>query len=102
MDGGLRDRLGNVRVKVNGGGVASRHSYFPHGHERVATANDAFKFTTYFRDAKTGFDYADQRYYANQWGRFLTGGPYEASGGASEPGSWNRFGECGGRSGELQ
>ena len=93
VDGGLRDRLGNVRARLASGiGVASRHSYFPYGQERVATANDAFKFTTYFRDAKTGFDYADQRYYANQWGRFLTGDPYEASGGASEPGSWNRFG----------
>jgi RHS repeat-associated protein len=37
-------------------------------------------------------NYADQRYYAgNMSGRFLTADPYEASGGAAEPGSWNRY-----------
>jgi hypothetical protein len=41
-------------------------------------------------------DYADQRYYASRFGRFRTSDPYEASGGASEPGSWNRYPYVGG------
>ena len=38
-----------------------------------------------------GLDYADQRYYGSGVGRFLTSDPYQASGGASQPGSWNRY-----------
>lgn len=34
---------------------------------------------------------ADQRYYSSQYGRFMTPDPYRASGGASDPQSWNRY-----------
>ena len=43
-----------------------------------------------------GLDYADQRWHAPGAGRFLTADPYQASGGAAEPGSWNRYGYVGG------
>ena len=33
----------------------------------------------------------DQRYYASTYGRFNTADPYQASGGPSDPGSWNRY-----------
>ena len=33
----------------------------------------------------------DQRYYASTYGRFNTADPYGASGGPSDPGSWNRY-----------
>jgi hypothetical protein len=36
-------------------------------------------------------DYANQRYYSNQFGRFMTPDPYKASAGPRDPGSWNRF-----------
>jgi uncharacterized protein RhaS with RHS repeats len=36
-------------------------------------------------------DYADQRYYANNFGRFMSPDPYKASGGTKSPGSWNRY-----------
>ena len=49
------------------------------------------KFATYTRDAATGLDYADQRYYASQFGRFMSADPYMASGGPGDPGSWNRY-----------
>jgi len=78
-----RDRLGSER----GGG----QRYYPYGDEITSTANDAEKFGTYFRDSFTTLDYADQRYYANAYGRFNTADPYHASAGPSDPGTWNRY-----------
>lgn len=90
-----RDRLGSV-VALGGDYTAStvsRRDYFPYGEEiGTASSGNAEKFGTYHRDATTGLDYADQRYYAGTMGgRFLTADPYEASGGPSDPGSWNRY-----------
>jgi RHS repeat-associated protein len=53
--------------------------------------NDSLKFATYTRDAATGLDYADQRYYASNFGRMMSPDPYEASIGSEDPGSWNRY-----------
>jgi RHS repeat-associated protein len=36
-------------------------------------------------------EYADQRYYASNFGRFMTADRYVASGGTSDPKSWNRY-----------
>jgi len=36
--------------------------YAPYGDERTSTADGREKWGTYFRDAGTGNDYADQRY----------------------------------------
>ncbi len=80
----VTDRLGSV---VSRGGAAV--DYFPYGEEKTVTANPAEKFGTYLRDA-TGLDYANQRYFASATGRFLSSDPYQASGGAGDPGSWNR------------
>ena len=55
------------------------------------TADEREKFATYTRDAYTGLDYADQRYYASTYGRFNTADPYQASGGPGDPSSWNRY-----------
>ena len=49
------------------------------------------KFGTYMQDSFTGLDYADQRFYASSYGRFNTADPYQASAGAGDPGSWNRY-----------
>ena len=65
--------------------------FYPYGDEITSTSNDRSKFATYNRDSFTGFDYADQRYYASTYGRFNTADPYGASGGPSDPGSWNRY-----------
>jgi RHS repeat-associated protein len=62
-----------------------------YGDEITSTANDREKFATYTRDSYTGLDYADQRYFASTYGRFNTADPYQASGGPSEPSSWNRY-----------
>jgi RHS repeat-associated protein len=74
--------------KTSGG--TERNYYYPWGEERTATANEREKFGTYFRDGN-GIDYADQRYYQSQYGRFMTADPYKASAGAASPGSWNRY-----------
>ena len=81
----VTDRLGSV---VSRNGAAA--DYFPYGEEKIASANPAEKFGTYLRDA-TGLDYANQRYFGSAHGRFLSSDPYRASGGTSDPGSWNRF-----------
>jgi RHS repeat-associated protein len=84
----FEDRLGSVG------------KYLPYGEAKPGAsgnpAGDNEKFATYTRDAGTGLDYADQRWHVAGAGRFLTADPYQASGGASDPGSWNRFGYVGG------
>ncbi|MBE7545138.1 MAG: RHS repeat-associated core domain-containing protein, partial [Solibacteraceae bacterium] len=54
------------------------------------------KFATYTRDSLSGLDYALNRYYKPEWGRFTSPDPYQASGGPAEPGSWNRYTYVGG------
>ncbi len=73
--------------------LESNGRYFPYGEERnyPALPNDQVKFATYTRDNATGLDYADQRYCSASLGRFMTPDPYMASGGRSDPQSWNRY-----------
>ena len=77
----VQDRLGSVG------------KYYPYGEERNAPplANDQVKFATYTRDAATGNDYADQRYYSSALGRFLNADPSWGSVSYSNPQSWNRY-----------
>jgi RHS repeat-associated protein len=81
------DRLGSVTYRGYGG-VAS---YYPYGEEETPTANDTQKFATYTRDSATGLDYAQNRYYASQIGRFTTADPYSGSAAPEDPQSWNRY-----------
>ncbi len=90
--GVVTDRLGNVRKRGS-----TTLDYYPYGQEKPGpTGNEVAKFGTYFRDAGTGLDYADQRHYAATYGRFMSPDPYQASGGPGDPGSWNRFAYVGG------
>ena len=83
-------RLLNVQDRV--GSARSGQSFFPYGETKtgVSTA-DALSFATYSRDGSTGLDYADQRFYANQWGRFISPDPAIGSVAPSNPQSWNRY-----------
>jgi hypothetical protein len=67
------DRLGSVRANSNG----EHMNYWPWGQERTSTADGREKVRTYFRDQVIGLglDYADQRYYGFNWGRFQTPDP---------------------------
>jgi RHS repeat-associated protein len=81
------DRLGSNQ--------ASGSRYFPYGEEQQTTAQDRDKFATYYRDSTTGLDYAQNRYYANTLGRFISPDPYQATATSpsdpSNPKSWNRY-----------
>jgi RHS repeat-associated protein len=79
----FQDRLGTNR--------ANGARFYPYGEEITNTSNDREKFATYTRDSHTGLDYADQRFYASTYGRFLTADPARNSAGPSDPGSWNRY-----------
>ena len=51
---------------------------------------DGWKFATYLRDTATNLDYADQRFYANTQGRFMSPDP-STPGDPTDPGSWNYY-----------
>ena len=87
------DRLGSVRWGgPNGLGYQAQ---FPYGQEYTTTANDREKYATYTRDSISGLDYAVNRYYWSQWGRFLSPDPYMANSSRphnpKDPGSWNLY-----------
>ena len=81
---------GSTTAWVQQDRLGSAVTHLPYGDERTATANDRLKFATYWRES-SGVDYAQQRYYSSTYGRFLTSDPYRASGGPSDPNSWNRY-----------
>ena len=80
--------------------LQSQGKYFPYGEDRYSPspanpANDTEKFATYTKDSATGLDYAYQRYYSSQAGRFVTADPYmttgPGAGNSSNPQSWNKY-----------
>jgi RHS repeat-associated protein len=86
----VTDRLGNVRARSGGNGY-TQMSYFPYGEERTVTPDGVDKFGTYFRDGP-GQDYAQQRYYNNETGRFWSVDPGGmATADPSTPTSLNRY-----------
>src|SRR5580658_7646866 len=82
-----QDRLGSNR---NG---AVR--YYPWGEARGTNPQDTWNYATYWQDSATGLDYAEQRYFGNVQGRFMTPDLYMArENGANDPTnpqSWNRY-----------
>jgi RHS repeat-associated protein len=85
---GTFDRLGTAKYNQNN----AAQSFYPYGEDRgTMEPNDSLKFATYTRDAATGLDYADQRYYASNFGRMMSPDPYKASAGPKNPASWNRY-----------
>jgi RHS repeat-associated protein len=78
------DQLGSV--------VNSSQSYFPWG-ETKGTSNpqDTWNFATYWQDSWTGLDYANNRYYSNAYGRFMTPDPSWRSVDLKNPQTWNRY-----------
>jgi RHS repeat-associated protein len=82
----IPDRLGSLRqLNSNQTGTTG---YYPYGEEQQPTAGDTEKFGTYYRD-NTGLDYARNRYYSSQFGRFLTADPSGAYGAdPGDPGTW--------------
>jgi len=86
---GTFDRLGTAKYDQQNGAPMS---FYPYGEDRgTVQPNDSLKFATYTRDAATGLDYADQRYYANNFGRFMSPDRHRRSAKLGDPGSWNRY-----------
>ena len=84
----VTDHLGSVRATEEERFRA--YEYYPYGENiGFSPRTDGEQFATYTREAGTGLDYADQRYYASTYGRFATPDPGSSS--ASSPGSWNRY-----------
>jgi len=83
--------------------AAVPHRVFVVANSCTAIRFDAFlydshtgpRISTYTRDSYTGFDYADQRYYASSYGRFNTAdkAPNVRAG---DPVSWNKYAYTGG------
>ncbi len=89
---GTFDRLGSAKYNQNN----AAQSFYPYGEDRgTMEPNDSLKFATYTRDTATGLDYADQRYYASNFGRFTSVDRYRASKSGTNnpksPKSWNRY-----------
>jgi RHS repeat-associated protein len=81
------DRLGSVKANYGASGTA----YLPYGEEFNLSSNDRIKFATYTRDASTGLDYADQRFYTSQFGRFMSADRFQQTPKANDSGSWNKY-----------
>jgi RHS repeat-associated protein len=77
----VSDRLGSTA------GVGS--GFYPYGEAKAGTPASA-RYATYGRDT-TGLHCALNRHYDPRQGRFLSPDPYEASAGAADPQSWNRY-----------
>jgi RHS repeat-associated protein len=76
--------------------LGSVGNYFPWGEDKGGTSpQNTWNFATYWRDSVSGLDYANNRYYSNAYGRFMTPDPYQATatspGDPKNPQSWNRY-----------
>ena len=53
--------------------LGSVGNYFPWGEDKGGTSpQDTWNYATYWRDSVSGLDYANNRYYSNAYGRFMT------------------------------
>jgi RHS repeat-associated protein len=72
----LSDHLGSTSLEVSASGVIENESdYYPWGGELQISNHDPvnhYKFTGKERDAESGLDYFEARYYSNGLGRFIS------------------------------
>ena len=86
---GTYDRLGTAKFNQQN---SLAQSFYPYGEDRgTIQPNDSLKFATYTRDTATGLDYADQRYYANNFGRFMSPDPSGRGTRGSSPSTLNQY-----------
>src|ERR1035441_182418 len=71
--------------------LGSNGSYYPYGEARGTVPQDDVGFATYTNDSATGLQYADQRYYANNFGRLMSADRTWYGTDSSRPASWNRY-----------
>jgi RHS repeat-associated protein len=80
------DRTGSKRRDAS-----STSHYYPYGEEITSTNNDTYKFAQLYRDSDSGLDYAKNRYYVSNIGRFLTPDRLHISPTPAAPQSWSRY-----------
>jgi RHS repeat-associated protein len=71
----------------NIGSTTTATTFWPYGQTNTGAGG---VFGTYLADP-SGFLYADQRYYNQTWGRFVTADPSSANIDPTSSGSWNRY-----------
>jgi RHS repeat-associated protein len=74
----LPDHLGSASVVTNNtGAIQDESDYYPFGGEIVIASSDpnTYKFTGKERDAESGLDYFNARYFGSTMGRFMTPDP---------------------------
>ena len=85
----VTDRLGSVRANESG----EKFEYLPYGEQYPSESSQGReKFGTYTREASTGLDYANQRYYSSGFGVFTVPDPYQPSADPTEPVSMSKYG----------
>lgn len=77
-----------VSTDANGNQVGQQ-GHYPFGESWYSTNGNEYVFTSYQRDAETGFDYAMARYYDSTVARFCSADP--VGGRADDPQTWNRY-----------
>ncbi len=101
------DRLGSTRlVTGTSGNVVHRFDYLPFGGGSASTEGEGnrdlvtgysgsslltVRFTGKERDAETGLDYFEARYFSGAQGRFTSPDPEGAGATAYDPQSWNMY-----------
>jgi RHS repeat-associated protein len=76
--------------------LGSVGNYFPWGEDKGGTSpQNTWNFATYWRDSVSGLDYANNRYYNNAYGSFMTPDQYQGTSGGpgdtNNPQSWNHY-----------
>jgi RHS repeat-associated protein len=88
----LNDRLSARLTLDASGAVVGRQAHLPFGEDFAESGTQQKQhFTSYERDSQSGTDYAVNRNYLSSTGRFHSADPFEQSGNASVPQSWNRY-----------
>jgi RHS repeat-associated protein len=106
-----QDHLGSTRLVSNSANGQPQaigcHDYLPFGEEiptgwgrstvpcYAQTGDTPIKFTGKERDAETGLDFFEARYYSPAQGRFLSMDPGNAGANPTDPQTWNGFGYVG-------
>ncbi|HEY1678217.1 MAG TPA: RHS repeat-associated core domain-containing protein [Candidatus Sulfotelmatobacter sp.] len=76
--------------------LGSSGQFYPYGEGKGGNnPANTWSFATYWRDYATGLDYANQRYFTGQFGRFMTPDPYQGTSSGpddpSNPETWDRY-----------
>ena len=87
--------LGSKRIDISEDQVGSnwdQAQYYPWGQVQAGQQpSETQGFGTYVLDTGSGLYYADQRYYNQNWGRFLTADPSNNAISLGSPITWNRY-----------